>query len=93
MPTYVYRIIRDPSDDRPEETFEIMQLMSDEPLKKHPETGEPVERVLCVPQVRRALGNSDLANAGFTKFVKNSDGTYRREVGSAGPKHINPHEA
>jgi predicted nucleic acid-binding Zn ribbon protein len=50
MPTYVYRIVsKDPKT--PERTFEIRQSMKDAPLTAHPETGEPVERVICAPQV------------------------------------------
>jgi putative FmdB family regulatory protein len=44
MPIYEYR--------RPDgSTFEIVQSFSDEPLKKDPETGVPVERVLHAPAV------------------------------------------
>ncbi|HXB15872.1 MAG TPA: zinc ribbon domain-containing protein [Solirubrobacteraceae bacterium] len=44
MPIYEYR--------RPDgTTFEIVQSFSDEPLKKDPETGVPVERVLHAPAV------------------------------------------
>ena len=44
MPTYVYAIIRPDGSDG--ETFEVFQRMSDPPLEKHPETGQPVRRVL-----------------------------------------------
>ncbi len=44
MPIYEYR--------RPDgTTFEIVQSFSDEPLKKDPDTGVPVERVLHAPAV------------------------------------------
>jgi putative FmdB family regulatory protein len=44
MPIYEYR--------RPDgSTFEIQQPFSDDPLKKDPETGVPVERVLHAPAV------------------------------------------
>ena len=93
MPVYVYRVIRDASDPGPEETFEIRQLMSDAPLTKHPRTGEPVERVLCPPNISSSkLGNASLNSAGFTKYVKTSDGSYERQAGNAGPKVINPNE-
>ncbi|HEX8911059.1 MAG TPA: hypothetical protein VF796_01780, partial [Humisphaera sp.] len=88
MPTYVYRIVRPAGDERPEETFEVQQSIHAEPLTKHPETGEPVERVLTAPQIRTAMGNVALGNAGFTKYVKTSDGTYERQAGTQGPKTI-----
>lgn len=44
MPIYEYR--------RPDgSTFEMQQSFSDEPLKKDPESGVPVERVLHAPAV------------------------------------------
>lgn len=48
MPTYVYETI--PSDEaaRPV-VFEVQQKMADAPLTHHPETGEPVRRVLTAP--------------------------------------------
>jgi hypothetical protein len=93
MPLYVYRIIRKSGDPRVEETFEIRQAMSDPPLKKHPETGEPVERVLMPPNISSSkLGNASLNSVGMTKYVKTSDGSYERQAGNAGPKIINPHD-
>jgi putative FmdB family regulatory protein len=44
MPIYEYR--------RPDgSTFELVQSFSDDPLKKDPDTGVPVERVLHAPAV------------------------------------------
>jgi hypothetical protein len=47
MPTYVYETR--PTDGAPIRTFEVQQRMSDAPLTRHPETGEPCERVLSAP--------------------------------------------
>lgn len=45
MPTYVYETI--PADGAaPTRRFEVVQRMTDEPLQVHPETGEPVRRVV-----------------------------------------------
>jgi predicted nucleic acid-binding Zn ribbon protein len=87
MPTYVYRIVsKDPN--APEQTFEIRQSMKDAPLTVHPDTGEPVERVICAPQVASPKGNSEIAAAGFTKYKKTSDGSYERLAGNQGPSHL-----
>ena len=87
MPTYVYRIVTtDPN--APEQTFELRQSIHDAPLTVHPETGQPVERVICVPQVASPKGNSDIAAAGFTKYKKTSDGSYERLAGNKGPARI-----
>ncbi len=45
MTTYVYETI--PANDKEEpKLFEIKQSMSDAPLTKHPETGEPIRRII-----------------------------------------------
>ena len=94
MPIYVYRIAGSQAPDSPNDapaTFEVRQSIHDAPLTHHPETGEPVERVLCPPTIGRgAVGNSQLANAGMTKYVRTGDGTYEKQAGR-GPKHVNPH--
>ena len=45
MPTYVYETIprKEGGDVR---RYEIRQSMKDAPLTKHPETGEPIRRVI-----------------------------------------------
>ncbi|HAD60612.1 MAG TPA: hypothetical protein DCG12_15310 [Planctomycetaceae bacterium] len=45
MPTYVYETIPQ-TDGQESKQFEIEQRMSDPALTKHPETGEPVQRVI-----------------------------------------------
>ena len=45
MATYIYETI--PNDPKvPSRQFEVQQKMSDPPLKKDPETGLPVRRVI-----------------------------------------------
>ncbi|HEY5551857.1 MAG TPA: zinc ribbon domain-containing protein [Opitutaceae bacterium] len=45
MATYVYETVpRKPGAKT--KRFEVQQSMKDAPLKKHPETGEPVRRVI-----------------------------------------------
>ncbi|CAA9413513.1 MAG: hypothetical protein AVDCRST_MAG64-2469 [uncultured Phycisphaerae bacterium] len=95
MPTYVYRVLRPAGsggdDAGADETFEVRQSMSDPPLTRHPETGEPVERVICAPQIGKgAQTNRELGAAGFTKYKKTSDGKYERQAGTGGPKLIDP---
>jgi predicted nucleic acid-binding Zn ribbon protein len=45
MATYVYETIPQKSGARPKQ-FEVQQSMKDAPLTQHPETGEPVRRVM-----------------------------------------------
>ena len=94
MPTYVYRVVRPggvTTAGESAETFEVQQSIKDPPLTRHPETGEPVERVICAPLIGKgATSNSQIASAGFTKYKKTSDGKYERQAGGAGPKVIDP---
>ena len=48
MPTYVYKVVGR-ADEDPSAFFEVLQSMAASPLEVHPETGEPVERVICAP--------------------------------------------
>jgi hypothetical protein len=45
MTTYVYETVPKKAGEKPR-YFEIKQNMSDKPLTKHPETGEPIRRVV-----------------------------------------------
>lgn len=45
MPTYVYETIPSRAGQKIKR-FEIWQSMKDAPLKTHPETGEPVRRII-----------------------------------------------
>jgi predicted nucleic acid-binding Zn ribbon protein len=46
MTTYVYETIPEKSGAEPRR-FEVRQSMHDAPLTRHPETGEPVRRVIA----------------------------------------------
>lgn len=45
MPTYVYETIPQSAGEQPKR-FEIKQSIKDAPLPTHPQTGEPVRRVI-----------------------------------------------
>ena len=45
MPTYEYETIPESDSEQPTR-FDIWQRMADEPLTKHPETGQPVRRII-----------------------------------------------
>lgn len=94
MPLYVYEVVL--PDGSGGETFEIIQSLSAEPLKKHPESGKPVRRVFGTPntprtwtdsQAKSKLSDKNLASKGLTKYVKTDKGTYEKAAG-AGPKKI-----
>lgn len=95
MPTYVYEVIGD--SPRAGQTFEVYQSIKDEALQRHPETGDPVRRVIQPPYIpgfssdhaarRTANDNKRLGELGFTKYVKAGDGTYEKAAGK-GPDVI-----
>lgn len=95
MPFYVYEIIRE--DGQPGEQFEVFQQISDEPLTEHPETGEPVQKVItgCFiggswsdsAMKKNSSDDKKLDQMGFTKYVKAGDGYYEKRAGK-GPDLI-----
>jgi len=94
MPTYVYQVINEDGSDG--EMFELVQRMSEAPLEKHPETGQPVRRVIQPPNLpntwsdaatNQKLSNKNLDRLGFTKYEKAGDGTYEKKAGK-GPNVI-----
>jgi predicted nucleic acid-binding Zn ribbon protein len=97
MPIYVYESIK--PDDSGGDRFEIHQSMKEDPLTRHPESGEPVRRVFLPPNLatrhtpgktKDRLDNKKLESAGFTKYEKDKvSGKYHRVTGNAGPEVIN----
>lgn len=95
MPIYVYEILDD--DGEPAGTFEVFQQIKDEPLTRHPETGQPVERLITPPFIggqwsehsmhRSVSDDKKLEKQGFTKYVKAGNGVYEKRCGK-GPRTI-----
>ena len=81
------------------EILEIEQSISDEALKLHPITGEPIRRVISSAsltlkhsssQEQATLAKDNLAKKGFTVFEKDPSepSKYSRTVGNLGPSEI-----
>lgn len=96
MPIYVYEIL-DRKGAGTGKTFELVQSMKDAALTRHPETGEPVRRVITTPTIagkwsdmkaKSALSNKNLSRLGFTKYEKKGSGYMERTAGRQGPKSI-----
>ncbi|MEM7455078.1 MAG: FmdB family transcriptional regulator [Planctomycetota bacterium] len=94
MPIYVYEVILE--DGSAGETIEVVQRMSDPPLSHHPETGQPVRKVITAASIagrwsdmktRSKLSDKKLGEKGFTKYEKTGDGKYEKRVGD-GPDVI-----
>jgi len=65
MTTYVYETISQKAGEKPR-YFEIKQNMSAAPLTKHPDTGEPIRRVV--------LGGFGVLSSGKPKSSKSLPG-------------------
>ena len=94
MPTYVYEVIKPGGSSG--QRFEVVQRMADPPLKKHPETGEPVRRIPQAPTIlgpgsdhrtKQMLSDRNLDRLGFTKYSRAGDGKFEKKAGS-GPDVI-----
>ncbi|HBN75637.1 FmdB family zinc ribbon protein [Rubinisphaera italica] len=95
MPVYLYEVVRE--DKQPGERFEVVQRMAEDPLTAHPETGEPVRRVITAPAIgsrwmgmnmeRSVKDDKKLNDLGFTKYEKSGDGKYVKKFGQ-GPNLI-----
>ncbi|MEC8319989.1 MAG: zinc ribbon domain-containing protein [Planctomycetota bacterium] len=94
MPTYDYAVIK--PDGSLGERFEVFQSMSDAPLTTHPETGEPVKRLVSAPGLalkhsdandKSKLSDANLDRLGFTKYQRSGDNTWDKTAGS-GPDSI-----
>ena len=94
MPLYVYEVVT--PDGSPGATFEMLQPMRAAPLTVHPDTGEPVRRVIGVPnaptawtdsQGKTVTSDKNLERLGFTKYVKGDSGKYQKRFGG-GPDAI-----
>jgi predicted nucleic acid-binding Zn ribbon protein len=92
MPIYVYETIA--ADESEPTRFEVMQSMSEPALTEHPETGEPVRRIITAPALvlkhgsgrqRDVLSDANLSRHGFSRYERSGDGAYERTAGSAGP--------
>ena len=92
MPIYVYEILSTG------EQFECHQSMQDPALAVHPETGDPVRRVILPPNLgmkytpgkeKRLLSNESVEKSGFTKYEKDKvTGKYNRVAGKNGPAQL-----
>jgi len=98
MPVYVYETV---SEDGPPERFEFFQKMSDEPLTRHPETGQAMRRVPAsvsvgakggaAPSSTELPSDKKLDKLGFTKYVKTDKGKYEKTTGK-GPDKLDASE-
>lgn len=95
MPMYTYQVVTE--DGESGEIFEIFQRMDEPTLTKHPETGEPIQKVIRPPNVatrytegmnKKKFSDKNLDRLGFTKYQNEGGGIFRKTAGT-GPEIIN----
>jgi hypothetical protein len=94
MPTYVYAIVKPDGTDG--EVFEVFQKLSDPTLTHHPETGEPVRKLIVAPQVQtnsdtQRFSKSNLERLGFSRFERKGSGYFEKTAGQ-GPDAISAND-
>jgi hypothetical protein len=97
MPMYEYVVLR--KDGSEGARFEVIQSMQAPALTKHPETGEPVRRVISrvgppqviggTRQIKPDMSDRRLEKLGFTKYKKTGGpGRKYEKVAGDGPDSI-----
>lgn len=90
MPIYEYQANGPMSCDLCEDAFDVMQKMSDEPLKFCPECHNPVQRKISRPNLAKpapSLSPENIEKHGLTQFKKVEKGVYEKTAGK-GPEYI-----
>ncbi|MDB5385413.1 MAG: hypothetical protein JWM11_1059 [Planctomycetaceae bacterium] len=88
MPMYVYEVLDDQGNVC--DVFEIIQKITEPPLTRHPETGQPLRMSITAPFVAKKthgdlpkgdISDRNLEKLGFTKYKKRREGGYDKVVG------------
>jgi len=90
MPIYEYQASGDQCCEHCTGVFDVMQKMSDEPLKFCPECHNPVQRKISRPNLASAgpsLSAENIEKHGYTQFRKVEKGVYEKTAGK-GPDFI-----
>jgi putative FmdB family regulatory protein len=68
--------------------FEVMQRVAEPKLKKCPECGKAVERLVSAPALggKYSITPQKIKESGMTQYKKAGDGVYERVAGTKGPK-------
>ena len=90
MPIYEYQSAGDNGCRHCAKPFDVMQKLTDEPLKLCPECQGPVARKVSRPNLAKSstsLSKENIEKQGFTQFRKVEKGVYEKTAGK-GPDFI-----
>lgn len=86
MPLYLYEFIEEESASEPRR-FERLEPMGSTPLTHHPETGEPVKRIIAAPARPGAYAGLPDSPTSATSGVKSAPRTSCGHGGNCGHHH------
>jgi putative FmdB family regulatory protein len=90
VPIYEYQAAGPNCCDYCASSFDVIQKLSDEPLKFCPECHNPVRRKISLPNLASpapSLSKDNIEKHGFTQFRKVEKGVYEKTAGK-GPELI-----
>lgn len=90
MPIYEYQAVDQDACDHCKNAFDIMQKLSEEPIKLCPECHNPVRRKISRPNLAKpapSLSRENIEKHGLTQFKKVEKGVYEKTAGK-GPDYI-----
>ncbi|UCE51091.1 MAG: zinc ribbon domain-containing protein [Desulfobacterales bacterium] len=82
MPVYEYEHMATPC--KLGHKFEFEQSMNDKPLKKCPQCGSPVRKIISRINISCPKTDGELRDLGFTKLVRRDDGVYENVTAREG---------
>ena len=94
MPFYEYQSSGAKNCDHCVTVFDVMQKISDAPLKSCPECHNPVRRKISRPNLAKSapsLSQENIEKHGLTQFKKVEKGVYEKTAGK-GPAYITDKE-
>lgn len=86
MPTYVYEALEiEKGCPKCSQSFELFQLMKEDPLKKCPDCEQPIQRVIQPVGIasglkKNILSDKNLKEKGFAKLVNEGNGKFTKVV-------------
>ena len=86
MPIYEYRHTNGFEEPCNKDILEVFQTMSAPELSICPQCGKPIQKMISMParhqqHLNNTLNEKNIAEKGFSKYVKTEDGKYEKATG------------
>lgn len=88
MPIYEYRHTDGFEEPCKQDILEVFQTMSAPEMSICPNCGKPIQKLISMParhqqHINNTLNEKNIAEKGFSKYVKTEDGKYEKAAGPA----------